>query len=730
MKDFNFGSFFILASLLIIETLCNSKCNLNLLSSFKLRGMEYSVHDKMQICPQIDERCCTLMDEVRIVQLWNEYSAKNSKIFANNFMNQVKNFYLLHKFFSQITLKNMIFHYMSFNVIKYHERQCTENTHIRTLRRWSKFIELQRMFPGEGPVKRVGKGKQRYNRLVTLIKRMLEFETPTFERNLELEFGFNSTEPEIQNSGLTRKQRKLMNGLFQNPLEHFMKAQKEFKTASDSFRKEMATSERIISHFPQTQDSKSRNLKLEKKGPSKNKENKKLGKNRLNRSLISLVIFLPNQNSYFNRFKFFTRSRVPYIPINLEIPYVGCSTVRKTLLKPFLGLNEHKYKYCNHAIEKLKSFNIEASLNSLEKMKSNLISIIELKKSLYCSICDARQQRLFDPNRKMVIYSEDFCYDILNLYRDYILFKNVQLIEYLDTIMQIQECSQSSGDENTFPSLNKLSWARRRIPFIQRCYDNLNEPDFYVYCRFICVQYRIQDVSNFFEGEEKLFEEIYGALISFIRAEKNPKKLSINKRQTRVPKEQQGNSTTAVNGTMNLVDQINLDEEEQQLSLHEENHENVTFSEQYVKSEIFEKIKKPTDILNYRTIFSENVYGLNPIKAYSMIDFRVTIHDIFVEQERAYGQEELNYQTLETYIQIKDVYLNNFNNDYKSDFIEFIFDEPKNKKKKKSKAIKSGSGVPSDYNQPVKLVIPPFNQDNVDPAEVDTVNTWFNYFFH
>ena len=58
---------------------------------------------------------------------------------------------------------------------------------------------------------------------------------------------------------------------------------------------------------------------------------------------------------------------------------------------------------------------------------------------------------------------------------------------------------------------------KRRIFFIKRCLDNLNTKDFYRYCRFICVQFKYQNYSKFFDGDIEFLLQIFYKITKFIR---------------------------------------------------------------------------------------------------------------------------------------------------------------------------------------------------------------------
>ena len=725
------------------------RCNQRLLATFKLKGMEYSINNQMMSCPHVRNRCCSLMDEVRIVQLWNQYSRTQTKIFSNQLFSIYKNFLELHQIFKTITTDEMVFQYLSYNVLHPQRRVCTQGTHVRELRRWGKFIELQRMFPGRGAVRRVGT-QAKYKYLVKMLLEMMKDKFSSFKLlpklSTSLSFGFFRKLDQVSGKPVTRKQRKQLGTLFQSPLKNFMKAQKNFSKAAQKFAAKSYL--QAGGTFKALQNKKSTKKKVLQNKPQ-NETDKKV-KSRLPRKLASkmnfqkvsesTMIYLPFGTNYLSRFKFFTRMRVPFIPVTMEIPTISCTNKFSSVTKPFMVLNEEKFRYCNTAIDKMMNFDSDTLKNALDHNKAIVMDLLEHKKSLYCSICDAHEQRMFDMNRGLVVYSQEFCYDLLNKFKEYIIFKNIMIVDFIDTLMQVQECVQSTGDENNFPSINKLSWMRRRIPFIQRCFDNLDKDTFYVYCRFMCVQYRIQDYSNFFEGDIQMMTEMYSTVMSFLRARKDTNGFDLETHQLKVAAEEE--EKNAKKGTKaTKEDQDNLDEEEQQLNVHNPIKGELSYSEHFIKGEIYEKIQKPVSVDDLRSFFSENIHGLNPISSYAMIDFKVNIEEILLEQQRRSKGESLEITTIESYFDIRNTMIKDYNRDA---FIEVkeVIEEPvspeilkkkerENRKKHKPKRTKIDD-LPYKHNatNPMGSDIPDWNKEFSKPDQPDTTSTWLNFFFH
>jgi hypothetical protein len=194
-------------------------------------------------------------------------------------------------------------------------------------------------------------------------------------------------------------------------------------------------------------------------------------------------------NPYLRRFIVRTRQKVPFIDFSKEFPRILCTNRVKSFIRPFVFVNQHKYKYCRRAFRNVKTFHFGSIKDVALLLKQKLFSMMELKKTAYCAVCDAKTHNNYDFTKKTLTFTQDFCHDILTEYKDLVIFKNVLMVEYLNSLLQITECIESDGHDLGFPYQNIITWQKRRITFIQRCYRNINGSGFYKYCRFMCVQF-------------------------------------------------------------------------------------------------------------------------------------------------------------------------------------------------------------------------------------------------
>lgn len=131
-------------------TLGKLKCDQRLLSTFQLRGLHYAARDKMRICPMVEERCCTLMDQIAILKLWKQHGQVSTRLYSDTFYASVR---ILVKYINflmeSLQEKDIIVHYAKHKWIPYLKNYCQYVSHPR-----SQSAELDRqrvdeLFPGK-----------------------------------------------------------------------------------------------------------------------------------------------------------------------------------------------------------------------------------------------------------------------------------------------------------------------------------------------------------------------------------------------------------------------------------------------------------------------------------------------------------------------------------------------------------------------------------------------------
>lgn len=221
------------------------------------------------------------------------------------------------------------------------------------------------------------------------------------------------------------------------------------------------------------------------------------------------------------------RQPTDFTKANVEYTSIRCSAKTSYYTREFIIVNEVKSKFCLGLYDKFLNFDNKQFLRFLPTLKNTLVQIHKIKSTFYCGLCNAHTQKFFDIKTLKINIDRGFCKRLLKSKKDYFNFVHILLIEYLDLVLQYVSCFETKGDDIQFPSQNFLIKYKRRIPFIKKCFENLDNDDFMVHCWFICNKYKMLKISPFYDGDIKMVKRIYLAVYSFLR------KMDMSKRMPR-----------------------------------------------------------------------------------------------------------------------------------------------------------------------------------------------------
>jgi hypothetical protein len=200
------------------------------------------------------------------------------------------------------------------------------------------------------------------------------------------------------------------------------------------------------------------------------------------------------------------------------IDSIDCGQQMRKFLYKTVNKSELKEKYCKYVFSHFRKVRIKEILNYIGLARQEMLSILSMKRSLYCGICDATLQNNFDNKQKLILYSQRFCHDMVSQYKDYLKFRHIILVEFYDQFFQLINCFEFRNELGIdYPYRTMLESRKRRITSIRKCFENLNTPEFYKFCYFVCSQFNIIKFSPFFDGDLDLLKTLYAKFTTFIR---------------------------------------------------------------------------------------------------------------------------------------------------------------------------------------------------------------------
>lgn len=171
-------------------------------------------------------------------------------------------------------------------------------------------------------------------------------------------------------------------------------------------------------------------------------------------------------------------SKVQHVPLVTINESIKNNATKRRFFKNFVILNHPKAEFCFANQRRLAEFKIHEFRQALPRMMRQLLSMQNIKQTVYCAACDARAQAAFRHDKQLLVFDQEFCRETITKFADYIKWKNIYMVEYLDMVYQATQCLTTSGREWDFPFAGFLDYQKRRIPFIKECYNHIGSPTF------------------------------------------------------------------------------------------------------------------------------------------------------------------------------------------------------------------------------------------------------------
>ena len=199
-------------------------------------------------------------------------------------------------------------------------------------------------------------------------------------------------------------------------------------------------------------------------------------------------------------------------------PTIECGVDFRHFPYSEVNYSKRKERFCLRTWRRFKRIDVTELIEYVELSRDELRTIMDLKKAMYCGVCDGTLQNNFDEDRKLILYSQRFCHDLVSQFEDYIRFRNIILINYYEEILQMMNCFEFSnkGGAN-FPVKTMLQKQKRRIKSIEMCFKHLRTPSFYKHCYWVCSQFNIMKFNSFFDGDPEMLKTIYMRFNMFMR---------------------------------------------------------------------------------------------------------------------------------------------------------------------------------------------------------------------
>ena len=214
-----------------------------------------------------------------------------------------------------------------------------------------------------------------------------------------------------------------------------------------------------------------------------------------------------------------------FVPREVHVPSfenqqeLRSQTFKRFLFREFVSVNKAKLKYCYRVDEEYKKFKNAEFAESLVEIAIYRQGILDLKKTIYCGVCDAHNGRNFVVEKNLMVFEDKFCFDLIDKNSLFIRWSHILLIEYMDLTYQYVKCYESSGSVFDFPFRSFISQHKRRIPFFKRCLNRVAEggEDFMSYCYFLCSDFKLYGMSTLWDGDVHVTTKMLMVIFNFLR---------------------------------------------------------------------------------------------------------------------------------------------------------------------------------------------------------------------
>lgn len=182
-----------------------------------------------------------------------------------------------------------------------------------------------------------------------------------------------------------------------------------------------------------------------------------------------------------------------------------------------LVFNKEKYDYCQIAISEYKKLDITGLQADIGRMRVELKKLIETKRGVYCAVCDVRQHKHITPKTQIITQSKASCLSLLANFKEYLLWKNDRMIEYITKLYDVMSCFSTDGSkEHQLPYQFFAPEVLEVQKTLRDCVTAGAKADM-AKCMSLCQQNDLFKFSRVFEGDKKLFEQLFFHALNLFR---------------------------------------------------------------------------------------------------------------------------------------------------------------------------------------------------------------------
>ena len=167
--------------------------------------------------------------------------------------------------------------------------------------------------------------------------------------------------------------------------------------------------------------------------------------------------------------------------------------------KPIFTGNAKRRAFCGAAERKLLNFPFKSFYEKLiQDLEGVRTEINEFYNVFFCSLCDGANHTHIDLKKKRITMDAEFCQNLFSNHTEVLTMINVELIEYLETLQHVVDCTHYLKSYNLkFFDIKKQNGIKQTT----QCLNNLGSKEFLKFCKATCSQLQISKINVLFEGD-------------------------------------------------------------------------------------------------------------------------------------------------------------------------------------------------------------------------------------
>jgi len=170
--------------------------------------------------------------------------------------------------------------------------------------------------------------------------------------------------------------------------------------------------------------------------------------------------------------------------------------------------NVKKVANCKLLAERVLNYDVTQVIEQIRQNLNKLKDFFQTSYSaFYCVICNYDYHRFFDPKSQVMFFSESFCRDIIQNTLHTLLLFHIDIVKHANLVTKFTVSCDFTGAYNLdaiVPSNFTFTVTNDILQDLQSCRDNRNKREWFSYCKDVCMNFKMNSFSDYFQPNLEL----------------------------------------------------------------------------------------------------------------------------------------------------------------------------------------------------------------------------------